>query len=286
MHEIFHHCIEDTVKILPFLFLTYLLMEVIEHYTSDKTRSMIRRAGRMGPVFGGCLGLLPQCGFSAAAAGLYSGRVITAGTLIAVFLSTSDEMLPVLVSNQASIVFIVKILAVKASIAIIVGFVIDFLFRRFNVRKIGASIHDLCLDEDCKCEESILGSALRHTLSVTFFIFGAVFLLDLGIHAIGEENLGMFVLNKPVVGPILAGIVGLIPNCAASVVLTTLYLEGAMGLGAMMSGLLTGAGVGILVLFRTNKNKKENLKIAGLLYASGVFGGIIIEVIDRFGLIA
>lgn len=280
MHEILHHCVEDTVKIVPFLFLTYLLMEFIEHRTSDKTRIMIRRAGKMGPIFGGILGVLPQCGFSTAAAGFYSGRVITVGTLIAVFLSTSDEMLPILLSNQVPTLLILKILSVKAVVAILAGFVIDFLFRKFNQRKIGVSIHDLCLDEDCQCEKSILKSALRHTLSIALFIFAATFLLNFAIHTIGEDNLGNIILNRPVIGQMLAGIIGLIPNCAASVVITTLYMEGAMSAGSMMAGLLVGAGVGILVLFRTNKNLKENVKITGLLYVTGVLSGIIIEWID------
>lgn len=277
MHEILHHCVEDTIKIIPFLFLTYLLMEFIEHKTSDKTRIMIRRAGRMGPVFGGMLGVIPQCGFSTVAAGFYSGRVITVGTLAAVFLSTSDEMLPILLSNRTPISLIVKILSVKVVVAVLAGFIIDFLFRKLNQRKIGVSIHNLCLDEDCKCEESILKSALYHTLSITLFIFCATVLLNLVIHTIGEDQLGSIILNRPVIGQMLAGVIGLIPNCAASVVITTLYLEGAMSAGAMMAGLLVGAGVGLLVLFRTNKNRKENLKIAGLLYVTGVLSGIIID---------
>lgn len=284
MYEIFHHCIEDTVKTLPFLFLTYLLMELIEHYTSDKTRIMIRKAGRTGPVFGGLLGLIPQCGLPAAAAGLYSGGVITAGTLIAVFLSSSDEMLPIMLSKQIPIPWIVRILTMKAGIAIIAGCIINLLFRRMNLREIGASIHKLCLDEECKCEESILKSAFRHALSVAVFIFSAVFFLELGISLIGKEKLGMIILNKPVIGSMIAGAIGLIPNCAASVVLTTLYVEGVLGLGSMMSGLLVGSGIGILVLFRTNKSFKENLKITGLLYVSGVLGGIIIEVLERLNL--
>lgn len=280
MHEILHHCVEDTVKILPFLFITYLLMEFIEHKTSDKTKIMIRRAGKMGPLFGGLLGVIPQCGFSAAAASFYSGRVITVGTLLAIFLSTSDEMLPILLSSQVPLGMIAKILAVKATVAVIAGYVIDFLFRKFNQRKIGVNIHELCMDEDCQCdEENIFVSALRHTINIAIFIFAATFLLNLVIHVIGEDNLGNIILNKPVIGQILSGIIGLIPNCAASVVITTLYMEGAMGAGAMMSGLLVGAGIGVLVLFRTNKNFKENLKITGLLYVTGVLCGIIIELV-------
>lgn len=277
MRDILLDCVIDTIKLLPFLFLTYLLMEYIEHKTSEKTKIMIRKAGKLGPLFGGILGAVPQCGFSAAAAGFYSGRVITVGTLIAVFLSTSDEMLPILLSSQIPLPVILKIVSLKAVIGIAAGFVIDFLFRRFNQRKIGVSIHDLCMNENCQCEEGIFQSALKHTLNIAVFIFAITFLLNLGISVIGEENLGGMILNQPVIGEILAGIIGLIPNCAASVVITTLYMEGAMRAGAMMAGLLVGAGVGILVLFRTNKNVIENLKITGLLYGTGVLCGMIID---------
>lgn len=277
MRDILLDCVIDTIKLLPFLFLTYLLMELIEHKTSERTKIIIRKAGKMGPLFGGVLGAVPQCGFSAAAAGFYSGRVITVGTLLAVFLSTSDEMLPILLSSQAPLPIILKIILMKAAIGIAAGFVIDFLFRGFNQRKIGVSIHDLCMNEHCQCEEGIFKSALWHTLNIAVFIFAVTFLLNLAIGVIGEENLGGMILNQPVISELLAGVIGLIPNCAASVVITTLYLEGAMSAGAMMAGLLVGAGVGILVLFRTNKNIKENLKITGLLYATGVLFGIIID---------
>ena len=278
MTDILLDCVTDTVKLLPFLFVTYLLMEFIEHKTSDKTRTMIRRAGKWGPFFGGLLGAVPQCGFSAAAAGFYSGRVITVGTLIAVFLSTSDEMLPILLSSQAPLSLILKIVALKAVVGIAAGFLIDLLFRRFNQRKIGAGIHDLCRDEHCHCETSIVRSALRHTGSIAVFIFAVTCLLNLILGVIVEDNLGSLILNQPVISEILAGIIGLVPNCAASVVLTTLYLEGAMSAGAMTAGLLVGAGVGLLVLFRTNRNLKENIEITGLLYATGVLGGIVIDI--------
>lgn len=283
MQEILLDCVMDTARLLPFLFLTYLLMEYIEHKTSDKTRLMIRKTGKWGPLFGGLIGVLPQCGFSAAAAGFYSGRVITVGTLLAVFLSTSDEMLPILLSSQVPLPLILRIVAGKAVIGIIAGFVIDILFRKFNQRKIGASIHDLCQDERCHCEESIVKSALWHTVNIALFIFAVTFLLNLVIGLIGEENLEGLILNQPIVSEILAGLIGLIPNCAASVVITTLYMKGAMSIGAMMGGLLVGAGVGVLVLFRTNRNRKENMEITGLLYVTGVLGGIIIDLCPIIG---
>lgn len=277
MLEIFLDCIIDTIKIIPFLFLTYLLMEYLEHRTSEKTKKAIRRAGRMGPLFGGVLGVIPQCGFSAAAAGFFSCRVITVGTLLAVFLSTSDEMLPILISSRAPLDLIFKVLAVKAVYGVLAGFAADLLFRRFNRRKIGENIHDFCMQEQCQCEESIVRSALRHTLSIALFLFAASLALNVALALVGEENLGSLILNRPLIGEALAGVIGLIPNCAASVVITTLYMEGAMGAGAMISGLLVGAGVGLLVLFRTNRSLKENLQITGILYVSGVLGGILTE---------
>ncbi len=265
----------DTVKLVPFLLITYLLMEYIEHRTSDKTRSMIRKADRMGPLFGGVLGALPQCGFSAAAASLYAGRVITAGTLIAVFLSTSDEMLPIFLSNHVELSLIGKILLIKACYGILAGFLVDFLFRRLNLRKIGVGIHGLCEAEHCDCEQSIFRSALKHTLNITLFIFVISVVLNLVVEGIGTSNLQHLVFNKPVIGEILAGLIGLIPNCAASVALTTMYLDGAMSAGAMMAGLMVGAGVGLLVLLRTNRSRKETLQITAILYAAGVLGGLL-----------
>ncbi len=265
----------DTVKLIPFLFITYLLMEYIEHRTSDRTRTLIRRADKVGPFFGGTLGVVPQCGFSAAAASLYAGRVITAGTLIAVFLSTSDEMLPILISNRTQIAVIMKILLIKAVYGVIVGFAVDFLFRRLNVRKIGVGIHGLCEAEHCECEKGIFSSAVKHTLSICIYIFLISVALNIFLEAVGTENLENLIFNRPVIGQLLAGLIGLIPNCASSVALTTMYLDGAMSAGAMMSGLLVGAGVGILVLARTNRNRKETLQILVILYAAGVIGGLL-----------
>lgn len=282
MQEIILDCVEDTLKILPFLFLTYLLMEFIEHKTSDKTKTAIRKAGKMGPLFAGLLGVIPQCGFSAAAASFFSGRVITVGTLLAVFLSTSDEMLPIFLSHQVSPGIIARILLMKAAMGILAGFLVDFLFRGFNTRKIGENIHELCEHDHCQCEEGIAKSALKHTLEITAFLFAVTLALNFVIAAVGEDNLGNMVLNRPVIGVILAGLIGLIPNCAASVVITTLYMEGVMGLGALMSGLLVGAGVGLLVLFRTNSDLKENLQITGLLYVCGALCGLLIEGVGWF----
>ncbi len=276
--DVCRDCVIDTVKIIPFLYLMYLLMEYLEHSAGEKTIAMIRRADRVGPLWGGLLGIVPQCGFSAAAAGFYSGGVITAGTLIAVFLSTSDEMLPIMLSGKAPIGIIGRVLLCKALMGIFFGFAVDFLFRRFNVRKIGGNIRDICEHEHCGCEkENIFLSALRHSAQVIVFIVVISLIVNLAIAIAGEEALSGLILNRPVIGQFLAGLIGLIPNCAASVVITTLYMEGAMSGGAMMSGLLVGAGIGLLVLFRTNRRLKENLQLTGILYVCGVLGGLIVD---------
>lgn len=266
----------DALKILPFLFLTYIVMEYIEHKMSEKTKTLIQKSGKVGPLYGGILGILPQCGFSAAASNLYVARIITLGTLIAVYLSTSDEMLPILISEQVSVGIIIKILLLKAFIGILAGFIIDFVLRKKE--KQTENIKHLCEHEHCHCnEKNILISALKHSLNIFIFIYITSFLLNLFFSYIGEETLASFILNKPIISELLAGIVGLIPNCAASVVITELYINGVISLGAMMSGLLVGAGVGLLILFRINDNLKENLKITLLLYLIGVVAGILIE---------
>ena len=271
----------DTAKLIPFLFATYLLMEFIEHKTSEKSRAAIGRAGKFGPVIGGILGIVPQCGFSASAASLYSGRIITAGTLIAVFLSTSDEMLPIFISERAAPSAIIEILAIKAVVAVIIGIGIDIIIRMAHKGKKELDIHCLCEDEHCHCDEDgIFKSAVKHTLQITLFIFIATLLLDTAIHFLGEERLSKIFVDVPVAGCAVSALVGLIPNCAASVVITELYLSGIIRAGAMIAGLLTGSGIGILVLFRTNKHHiKENLPIMFTLWVSGVVIGSIIELI-------
>ncbi len=269
----------DGIKLLPFLFVTYLLMEYIEHKTSGRTEQIMEKSGKWGPVWGSFLGLFPQCGFSAAASNLYAGRVISAGTLIAVFLSTSDEMLPVLISEQAGLAVIFRILGVKIFIGILAGFFVDFGARRKRgCEREDLRIDHLCDHQHCHCREGkIIKSAFSHTLQIFGFIVIITFALNLVIGLVGEERLTALFSGKTVLGPLLAGLIGLIPNCAASVLLTQLYLEGMLGAGAVTAGLLAGAGVGLLVLYRVNDDLKENIKITILLYAIGVLCGILIE---------
>lgn len=264
----------DSVRLLPFLFVTYLVMEYLEHKTGDKMQQVIRSAGKGGPMIGGILGIFPQCGFSAAASNLYAGRIITLGTLVAVFLSTSDEMLPIMISRNAGAVMIIKVLAVKLAVAVAAGFVIDLVFR---ANKKDMQIEHLCEQHHCHCENGIWKSALHHTVEIFVYILLVSVVLNLLIAWIGEETLGSIILDRPIAGTLLAGLVGLIPNCAASVVVTQLYLDGVLGAGGMLAGLLSGSGVGLLVLLRVNDDWKENIRVIGLLYAVGVAAGIVIE---------
>ncbi len=279
MAHILIHSIEDSLKLLPFLFLTYLAMEYLEHHTSEKAKSAIRKSGKFGPVVGSLLGALPQCGFSAAAANLYAGRIITMGTLIAIFLSTSDEMLPILISSAVPVKDIVIILAWKVGIGIVAGIIIDLLVRRRGEEH-EMDIHHMCEHEHCNCEkQGVWRSSISHTLKTFLFILIVTFALNIFMHTVGEEAIAGWIFNRPILGALLAGLVGLIPNCASSVLITQLYLQGAMSFGAMMSGLLVGAGVGVLVLCKVNDDNKECTQIIVLLYIIGVAAGILMELL-------
>lgn len=270
----------DTVKLIPFLLITYIIMEFIEHKTSHKTKDAIKKSGHFGPLIGGILGVVPQCGFSAAASSLYSARIITLGTLIAVFLSTSDEMLPILISEAVDVRIILSILGIKLVIAVIVGFIIDLFFRKkFETSEDEPEIKDLCEHEHCHCEHGIFKSALKHTINITLYIFIISLVLNIIIYFIGEDNLAHILNSTPIIGPIIASLVGLISNCASSVIITQLYLSKVLNFATMIAGLLVNTGVGLLILFRTNKDLKENIKITVLLFAIGVIFGIIFDLI-------
>ena len=266
----------DSIKLLPFLFVTYLVMEYLEHKAGDRLQSVIRSAGKGGPLIGGILGIFPQCGFSAAASNLYAGSVITTGTLLAVFLSTSDEMLPILISENVGMTMIVKVLAVKVIVAAAAGFIVDFITRKGEK---DMQIGHLCEQNHCHCENGIWKSTLHHTVEIFVYIFLVSLVLNLLIAWVGEDVLGSVILDRPVIGAAVAGLVGLIPNCAASVIITQLYLGGVLSAGAMMAGLLSGTGVGLLVLFHVNDNRRENIRFVGLLYVTGVVAGIVVEMI-------
>jgi len=281
MLEIIEHTLLDTIKLIPFLFITYLLMEFLEHKTSDRVKNTIEKSGKYGPLLGGLLGLVPQCGFSIMATNLYMGKIVTIGTLISIYLTTSDEMLPILISENVQIIVILKILAVKFIIGVAAGFIIDLIYSK--LKKIDKSQqdvqHEFCEHEHCHCEEGVFKSAIRHTVNIFIFIFIITFILNLVIHSIGEDTLANLVLNNKILGPMIAGLIGLIPNCASSVILSKLYIENVISAAIMISGLLVNAGVALLVLFRVNKNLKENLKIATIVYGIGAISGIILELI-------
>ena len=278
----------DTLKIAPFLFLTYLCMEYLEDHTEDRIQNLVKRAGWMGPFWGSLLGAVPQCGFSAAASNLYAGRTITLGTLIAIFLSTSDEMLPIMLSESVPVLKILKIILLKIMIGIICGFLIDGFCHMRNSRKTGQPedgesflIERLCEKEHCHCENgSIALSALKHTGNILLFVFGVTFLINCSFLFLGEERLSAVVSNRPVTGILISALIGLIPNCGASVLLTQMYLHGVLPASHMIAGLLDGAGVGLLILFRVNPEHKQNIGITALLYLFAVLFGLLIYVLN------
>lgn len=269
----------ELLTLLPFLFLTYLLMEFIEHRASDKAERFMKKAGPLGPAVGGLLGAVPQCGFSAAASNLFAGRVVTVGTLVAVFLSTSDEMLPILISSDIPLWKALLFVLYKAAVAVAVGFAVDLSLRIAKKGERKINIDELCEKDECHCEKGILHSAIHHTITISLFVFAVTFAINTAIFFIGEESLGLVMNDLPVLSHLVAAIVGLVPNCASSVLLATLYSGGIISVGTMLSGLFSGAGVGLLVLFRVNRHIKENLLIVLILILAGVGFGLLGELI-------
>ena len=310
------HSVSDTLYLIPFLFLTYMAMEWLEHQTAGKTQEAIQHAGAAGPIVGAVLGVVPQCGFSAAAATLYAGRVVTLGTLFAVFLSTSDEMLPIFIAEQVPVETIAKILGAKLLIGMIMGFIVDTVLRLARRDKQKLRIHELCEQDRCHCNnecatcesnpelvyqhhddcaagcshenhahehdhdhshgwKSILKSALIHTVQVGVFVFLITLVLNYVLEVVGEDALASFLGSNTVLSVLASALVGLIPNCAASVAIAQLYLEGVLGAGAMIAGLLVSAGVGLLVLLRANRPLRQTIAIIALLYATGVAWGLV-----------
>ncbi len=267
------HSLLEILKLLPILFLTYLLMEFIEHKASDKTVKFLERSGPFAPFVGAAAGILPQCGFSVSAANLYTGRVISIGSLIAVFLSTSDEMIPIMVSGDIAVKTLALILLYKFTVAAAVGFCVDLALRIFGKKREPINIDEICDEDNCHCERGIFYSALHHTLKISAFVAVVILLLNAAVFFIGEERIGELVGDIPVLSHFIAALIGLVPNCAASVVLATFCRQGIITVGAMLSGLFAGAGVGVLVLFRVNKNLKVNIfTLLFLIFVGVVFG--------------
>lgn len=270
----------DTLKVLPYLLVAFLILELIEHKFGQKNALVKHR--QLGPVFGGLLGGLPQCGFSAMVANLFASRLVTIGTVVAVFLATSDEMLPIMLGEGVDIWFALRIILFKVAIGIAIGLLLDLIWKRYQNKKqaepIKAQIGQLCEKEHCHCEKhGIFLSSLEHTLKTGLFLLAANVVIGLLIFYIGEENIANFTLSIPVVPYLFTALVGLIPNCAGSVIITELYLGGLISLGSMMAGLLAGSGVGLLLLFKNNSNQRENRLIVAILYVTGIIVGALID---------
>ena len=279
MKEVLLDTLLDAIKIIPFLFVTFLLMEYIEHGFTKKGKEKIKKAGNLGPFFGGLLGAVPQCGFSVMATNLYATRIVTLGTLISIYLSTSDEMLPILISQKCSFSIIIKILLIKVLIGMLAGFIIDFIIRK-KTKSSNYEIKKFCDEEHCDCEHGIIKSSIKHTLNILIFIIVITLLLNLGFYYFGNDNIEKLFLKDSFFSPFISSLIGLIPNCGASVALTELYLNNVISFASVISGLLTGSGVALLVLFKINKNVKENVKILLTLYFIGALSGIVIEIIQ------
>lgn len=271
----------DSLKILPFLLAAFLLIELLEHHAGDKISRFFRRSGKAGPLAGALLGCIPQCGFSVLSADLYAGGVISLGSLIAVFLSTSDEAIILLAAEGGHFADIARLLLSKVVIALLAGYGVDLLFRK-RTRQ-AEKQKTFCAHSHCGCEEhgGIWRAVLRHTAQVFAFVLLFTFLLTFGMKALGEERISTLFLTDSVWQPLLTALFGFLPNCAASVLLTRLYLGGTVGFGAAVAGLCTSAGAGLLVLFRENRSVRENLKILGILYTVSVLSGFLLQ---AFGL--
>lgn len=275
----------DSLKIVPFLFLVYLLINYLEQNKNNTAYSNLIGKKGVGPIIGSLMGCLPQCGFSVVGANLYSKRLISLGALMAIFISTSDEAIPILLANPSMIKEVGLVLAVKVVLAIIIGVVLDFVIGSKVAEAKTADMenavkHAQCTDSCCSGhKESIWKSTLVHTFKVFMYILVINLVLNGIIECIGEETLGKILLTNSVWQPALAALVGLIPNCAASIILTEMYVAGTLSFGALIAGLSTGAGIGLVVLFKANKHLKENLKIVGLLYLLGTVAGMLIQLV-------
>lgn len=277
MKEIIMDTLIDGLKLIPFLFVAFLIIELIEHKLSNKNKDLISKTGKFGPLFGSILGAFPQCGFSVLTTNLYVTRIVSLGTLISVYLSTSDEMLPILLSQNVSIMLIVKILLIKVIIGMFSGFIIDFILRK---KEKNTNIdYEICDEENCHCKDHLLLSVIKHTLHITLFLMIMTFLINFLVEYTGILDTNNIISNNPFT-VFITSLIGLIPNCGASVMITTLYVKGVISFASLISGLLTGSGVALLVLFRSNKKLSENIFILSLVYFIGVISGLVIELVE------
>ena len=278
MLHILEHTLLDSLKILPFLFITFIIIELLEHRYNNKVMCLVKKSGKYGPVIGSALGIIPQCGFSVVATNLYVTRVISIGTLFSIYLSTSDEMLPILLGKNVDFSIILMILGIKFVTGICFGFIIDYFF--VNKRNKVLLNYDFCEEEHCDCEHGILKSSIKHTIKIFIFLLIASFFVNVLFEYTNDNFLSKIFMKNSIFGSFVGSLIGLIPNCGASVVLTDLFVKGAISIGTLISGLLTGSGVAILILCKSNKNIKENINILILLYSIGVFVGMIVEFIN------
>lgn len=267
----------DGVKLIPFLFIAFVIIELIEHKFNRKTKNIIKKSGKYGPIVGSLLGLVPQCGFSVVATNFYITRVISIGTLFAIYLSTSDEMLPIMLSEGASFKTIFGILLIKFSCGCVFGLLIDRFIRR---KKFDPQYdYSLCNEEHCDCSHGVVKSSIKHTFNTLLFVVLISFVVNVLFEYLGVDLISKIFMRDNLFGPFVGALIGLIPSCGASIALTELFLKAAINLGTCIAGLLTGSGVAIIVLLKSNKNIKENIFIVMTLYLIGVLVGIFIEFI-------
>lgn len=277
MLDVILDTIIDSLKLLPFLILVFIFMEYFEHKFSEKSRELIYKSGRFGPIIGGILGAFPQCGFSVAITNLYATKIVSMGTLIAIYLSTTDEMIPILISRGVGASEIIKLVLIQVVVAIIFGLLIDVIFKRKTDKE---AIGEFCSIEHCHChDKGVIKSGIKHALNIFMYIFIVTFILNSLFFFVGEDFLANLFMKDSIFSPIIAGLIGLIPNCVSSVILTELYINNVISLGSVISGLLTASGVAFLVLFRVNKNVKENIKIVFITFLIGVLSGLIVDLI-------
>lgn len=280
MMHILVHSLHDSLMMLPFLFLTYICMEFLEHKKSKRMENILSEAKHFGPLIGALLGIVPQCGFSVIASGLYLNGSITLGTLIAVFVSTSDEAIPILISqpNQANI--LIYIIIFKFLIGCVSGYIVDLLMSKHHLKEQHPvhNIHEHCKEEQAQ-HHSILRIAFDHTIKIFLFIFVVNFAITFLIHTFGEDALARFLGAGSILQPLYASIVGFIPNCSASVILSQLFVDGVVSFGALTSGLITSAGLGLLVLFKMYDNKKDILRILAIVFVIALISGITLQIL-------
>ena len=262
----------DTLKVFPFLLISFYIIEILEHKINSNKR--LESSGKYGPVLGSLLGIIPQCGIASIATNLYVTGIITLGTLISVFLSTSDEMIPILLSEKVSIKLIFIILVIKLVVGLVSGLLIDLVYPR-KIR----SHYEICEEEHCHCDDHKFISAFKHTINISLFILVINVLLNMVFNYGLNDYLSSLLLKDSIFSPIITSLIGLIPNCASSIVITKLYLASSISFGSMIAGLLTNSGIALVVLFKTNRNLKENINIILLTYFIGTVIGIILNIL-------